>query len=106
MFGRLSEIVWDGRADAVTHRFDRPSWSTGLFIALACIVAAVGGVMMYLEGKKVKKVEGVPVKVAQRMEEAEREVDVELGHVDRRGKSAGKANGGEEVVDRVGSRST
>ena len=32
------------------NRYDRPSWSTGLFIALACIVAGVGGIMMFVEG--------------------------------------------------------
>lgn len=40
-------------------RFDRPSWSTGLFIALACIVSGVAGIMSFLEGKKIKKIEGV-----------------------------------------------
>ncbi|KAH7127723.1 hypothetical protein EDB81DRAFT_846534 [Dactylonectria macrodidyma] len=43
------------------NRYDRPSWSTGLFVALACIVAAVGGIMMVIEGKRVKSIEGVPV---------------------------------------------
>ena len=41
------------------NRFDRPSWSTGLFIALACIVSGVGGIMSFNEGKKIKRVEGV-----------------------------------------------
>ncbi|KAJ3527168.1 hypothetical protein NM208_g10833 [Fusarium decemcellulare] len=43
------------------NRHNRPSWSTGLFVALACIVAAVGGIIMFIEGKKVKGIEGVPV---------------------------------------------
>ena len=43
------------------NRYDRPSWSTGLFVALACIVAGVGGILMFIEGKAVKGVEGVPV---------------------------------------------
>ncbi|KAF4975117.1 hypothetical protein FZEAL_8065 [Fusarium zealandicum] len=51
----LSGFMW------ALNRFDRPSWSTGLFVALACIVAAVGGIMMFIEGKKVKGIEGVPV---------------------------------------------
>ena len=42
------------------NRYKRPSWSTGLFVALACIVAAAGGYIVFLEGKKVKKIEGVP----------------------------------------------
>ncbi|KAL6850918.1 hypothetical protein ACO1O0_008044 [Amphichorda felina] len=33
----------------------------GLFVGLACVVAAVGGYMMFLEGKAVKSIEGVPV---------------------------------------------
>jgi hypothetical protein len=41
------------------NRFDRPSWSTGLFIALACIISGVGGIMSFNEGKKIKRVEGV-----------------------------------------------
>lgn len=51
----LSAFMW------AMNRYDRPSWSTGLFVALACIVAAVGGYIMFLEGKAVKTVEGVPL---------------------------------------------
>lgn len=40
-------------------RFDRPSWSTGLFIALACVVSGVAGIMSFLEGRKIKKIEGL-----------------------------------------------
>ena len=40
-------------------RYARPPWSTGLFIALAFIIAGVGGVVSFIEGKNVKKVEGV-----------------------------------------------
>ncbi|KAK7187148.1 hypothetical protein DPSP01_004031 [Paraphaeosphaeria sporulosa] len=43
------------------NRYDRPSWATGLFVALGCIVAGLGGIMMHIEGKAVKKVEGVPM---------------------------------------------
>lgn len=43
------------------NRYDRPSWSTGTFVALACIVAGVAGLMVFWEGKRVKKIEGVPV---------------------------------------------
>ncbi|KAF5673077.1 hypothetical protein FHETE_3562 [Fusarium heterosporum] len=51
----LSGFMWG------LNRYDRPSWSTGLFVALACIVAAIGGLIMFLEGKKVKGIEGVPI---------------------------------------------
>lgn len=43
------------------NRHNRPSWATGLFVGLACVVAGVGGYFMFLEGKRVKGVEGVPV---------------------------------------------
>ena len=43
-------------------RYDRPSWSTGLFVALACIIAGVGGIVSFVDGRKVKRVEGVPPK--------------------------------------------
>lgn len=42
-------------------RYTRPDWATGLFVGLACVVAAVAGFMMFLEGKAVKSAEGVPV---------------------------------------------
>ncbi|KAG5928935.1 hypothetical protein E4U42_007640 [Claviceps africana] len=51
----LSGFMWG------MNRYDRPSWSTGLFVALGCIVAGVGGFVMFLEGKAVKGIEGVPV---------------------------------------------
>ncbi|KAH7354061.1 alpha-L-rhamnosidase C [Plectosphaerella cucumerina] len=43
------------------NRYDRPSWSTGLFVGLAMVAAMVGGLMMFFEGKKVKSIEGIPV---------------------------------------------
>jgi hypothetical protein len=43
------------------NRYERPSWSTGLFVALGCIIAAVGGIVTFIEGKKVKSIEGVPL---------------------------------------------
>jgi hypothetical protein len=46
------------------NKYNRPSWSVGLFISLACIVASAGGWMIFKEGKRVKKVEGVPVSAA------------------------------------------
>lgn len=41
------------------NRYARPPWSTGLFVALACIIAGVGGIMSWQEGKRIKKIEGV-----------------------------------------------
>lgn len=51
----LSGFMWG------MNRYNRPSWSTGLFVALAMIVAAAGGIMSFVEGKHVKAIEGVPV---------------------------------------------
>lgn len=51
----LSGFMWG------MSRYTRPSWSTGLFVALGCIVAGVGGILMFIEGKKVKSIEGVPL---------------------------------------------
>ena len=63
----LSGFMWG------LNRYDRPSWSTGLFVALACIVAAMGGLMQFLEGKKIKKVEGIPLETEQALEDVERQ---------------------------------
>ena len=43
-------------------RIQRPSWATGLFVALGCIVAGVAGIMIAVEGKRIKKTEGVPMR--------------------------------------------
>ena len=40
-------------------RFDRPSWSTGLFIGLSCVVSGAGGILSFVEAKKIKQIEGV-----------------------------------------------
>ncbi|QKD57058.2 uncharacterized protein FOBCDRAFT_139106 [Fusarium oxysporum Fo47] len=41
------------------NRYNRPSWATGLFVGLGCMVAAVGGIIIFIEGKKVKGIKGV-----------------------------------------------
>ncbi|QDS73588.1 hypothetical protein FKW77_001397 [Venturia effusa] len=70
------------------NRYNRPSWSTGLFVALACIVAALAGLMMFTEGKKVKKVEGIPTPVSQRLEDSEAVVVGEEKKLGRKEKKA------------------
>ncbi|CAG7918027.1 unnamed protein product [Penicillium olsonii] len=37
------------------NRFNRPSWATGLFVGLACAVAGLAGITMWLEKKRVQK---------------------------------------------------
>ena len=85
----LSGFMWG------LNRYDRPSWSTGLFVALASIVAAMAGIMQFQEGKKIKKVEGVPV------DEAEKSVDVEKDGV-RKGEKTKEGTNVEERIGRVG----
>ncbi|GAB7335012.1 hypothetical protein MBLNU13_g06874t1 [Cladosporium sp. NU13] len=51
--GCLCGVMWG------MSRFDRPSWATGLFIALACVVSGVAGIVSFLEGKRIKKIEGI-----------------------------------------------
>lgn len=47
------------------NRINRPSWATGTFIALGCGVALLAGVMMWWEGRRVKKIEGPVVRVVE-----------------------------------------
>lgn len=51
----LCGIMWG------MNRYDRPSWSTGFLVGIACVIAIVGGLVMFFEGKKVKSIEGVPL---------------------------------------------
>ncbi|KAJ5233184.1 hypothetical protein N7468_006140 [Penicillium chermesinum] len=37
------------------NRFNRPSWTTGLFVALACLCAGCAGIIMWLEEKRICK---------------------------------------------------
>ena len=64
----LSGFMWG------FNRYKRPSWSTGTFVALACIVAGLGGLMSFQEGKRVKKFEGIPVKEGEMLVDVERDV--------------------------------
>lgn len=42
-------------------RFTRPSWGTGVWITLGCLSGIFAGVMVFIEGSKVKRAEGIPV---------------------------------------------
>jgi uncharacterized membrane protein (UPF0136 family) len=63
------------------NRYDRPSWSTGVFIACACVIAAVGGIVSFKEGKKIKLVEGVNPSpaVAEALEKMQRQKEQQGG---------------------------
>lgn len=61
----LSIFMWH------MDRHTRPGWATGVFVALACFVTAAAGYIVFIEGKAVNSVEGVPVSDAdlQRLKE-------------------------------------
>ena len=85
----LSGFMWG------LNRFDRPSWSTGTFVALACIVAGLGGLMCFLEGKRVKAVEGISVTAEEVLADVEKQVvdNEEKGEPEkRRRKRLSKSN--------------
>ncbi|RAH84993.1 hypothetical protein BO86DRAFT_386533 [Aspergillus japonicus CBS 114.51] len=63
---KMDAVVWGNFLNSVFQvclavcmwamdRFHRPSWTTGLFVAVACLVAAGAGVIMWLEKKRVHK---------------------------------------------------
>ena len=56
----LSGFMWG------MNRYDRPSFAVGLFVGLAMVLAAIGGLQVFFEGKRVKGVEGVPLSDADR----------------------------------------
>ena len=56
------------------NRFKRPSWSTGTFVALACIVAGLGGLMCFMEGKRIKAIEGIPVPEEEMLKDVEKQM--------------------------------
>lgn len=43
------------------NRFTRPAWAVGLFITLGCLTGIFAGICVFIEGKKVKKAEGIPI---------------------------------------------
>jgi hypothetical protein len=53
----LASFMW------AYNRINRPTWATGTFIGLGCAVSLLAGVMMWWEGRKVKKIEGPAIKV-------------------------------------------
>lgn len=37
------------------NRFNRPDWTTGLFVCLACLAAGVAGIVTWLEKGRIQK---------------------------------------------------
>lgn len=70
--GQIDTVIWMYMGNSVFqialtscmwyfNRFTRPSWTTGLFITLGCLTGIAAGIVTFIEGSKVKKVEGIPV---------------------------------------------
>ncbi|OGM51020.1 hypothetical protein ABOM_000074 [Aspergillus bombycis] len=62
---KLDVVVWGNMLNTVfqiclalcmwtMNRFNRPSWTTGLFVALACLVVGLAGVVTWLEQRRIK----------------------------------------------------
>lgn len=43
------------------NRYTRPSWAVGLFIVLGSLTGIAVGILVFIEGKKVKRAEGIPI---------------------------------------------
>ena len=53
------------------NRYTRPSWAVGLFITLGCLTGIFAGILVGIEGKKVKRAEGIPVQEFEVLESIE-----------------------------------
>ncbi|PGH17286.1 hypothetical protein AJ79_01169 [Helicocarpus griseus UAMH5409] len=63
----LAGIMWG------MNRFTRPSWAVGFLIAAGCVTGMVAGFIAFWEGRRVKRIEGIPV------EEEPKDTDLEDG---------------------------
>lgn len=87
--GALAGCMWG------FNRFNRPSATTGIFITLGCLVAMYAGLTCFLEGKKIKAVEGVPVHeydVFETVEEAQERMEKEEAKHHKKDKKHGDAS--------------
>jgi hypothetical protein len=57
--GVLAAMMW------AYNRINRPSWATGTFIGLGCGASLLAGLMMWWEGRKVKKIEGPIIRLVE-----------------------------------------
>jgi hypothetical protein len=74
----LCGIMWG------MNRYDRPSWATGFLVAIGMVIAMMGGHAIYLEGKKVKRIEGVPI-TEQDLEKLARDKELGIPHYNNLG---------------------
>ncbi|KAE8334038.1 hypothetical protein BDV39DRAFT_3537 [Aspergillus sergii] len=66
---KMDVVVWGNMLNTVfqiclalcmwtMNRFNRPSWTTGLFVCLACLVVGIAGLVTWLEQRRIKKYRG------------------------------------------------
>lgn len=55
------------------NRYVRPAWAVGFFIGVALVLGIISGVFIFLEGKRVKSIEGVELSDADKKKLAEDE---------------------------------
>lgn len=63
----LSGLMWG------MDRFTRPAWAVGLLISVGCVSSMMAGILVYLQSKKINKIEGIPVEDDEEEEEEEAE---------------------------------
>jgi len=61
------------------NRYDRPSWVVGFLIGVALVLAIMGGIFIFLEGRRVKSVEGVELSEADKKKLAE-DYELDIPH--------------------------
>ncbi|CAI4219477.1 unnamed protein product [Parascedosporium putredinis] len=55
------------------NRHVRPAWAVGFFIGVALVLGIISGIFIFLEGKRVKSIEGVELSDADKKKLAEDE---------------------------------
>ncbi|OJJ01774.1 hypothetical protein ASPVEDRAFT_129594, partial [Aspergillus versicolor CBS 583.65] len=76
---KLDFVVWCNMGNSIFQgclagcmwgmsRFNRPSWTTGLFVTLACVVAGMAGYMVFRETRRIARLTGVKTAVAEKGE--------------------------------------
>ncbi|KAL2223130.1 hypothetical protein M432DRAFT_38698 [Thermoascus aurantiacus ATCC 26904] len=71
------------------NRFTRPAWAVGLLISLGCLSGMVAGVVVFVQSKAIKKVEGIPVEEGEE-EASSDDDDVENGKGNENGSEGPK----------------
>ncbi|KKA26727.1 hypothetical protein TD95_005451 [Thielaviopsis punctulata] len=74
------------------NRYDRPSWVTGFLVSMGIVSAILGGLTIFLEGKRVKSIEGVPL-TERDLERLQRDKELGISHYNNLGDKKPKISG-------------